>query len=107
MIPKRSPISLGISRDEFSQLAVGVTSRHPRLAGLGVDGKSRAELKQLFAELDTDGNGFLDQAEIQAALDSRRVEVGLTMAGAFMSTVDSNHDGMISEDEFLMFAGRH
>ena len=67
---------------------------------------SKEELRKLFKQIDTDGNGYLDAAEIQAALSTHGVDVGMSMASALISTVDINNDGVMSEDEFMALASK-
>merc|ERR1712070_32783 len=95
-----------VSQEEFAQLAIGASMACRGKTALKMGGMSKEELKQLFKEIDTDGNGYLDEAEIQAALASHGLEVGLSMASALISTVDANHDGMLSEEEFIALASK-
>lgn len=58
------------------------------------------QLWQLFKNIDLDHNGQLDKGELRAAFE----RAGILLPGAkldqFFSEVDSNHDGVITFDEW-------
>lgn len=67
-----------------------------------------------FTEFDTDGDGFLSQAEFEAGRANRHAAMakegrpmkGMATAPSF-SDVDSDADGQISQDEFTMAHSKH
>jgi len=58
------------------------------------------QLKAIFTEFDTSGDGFIDVGELQAALGKAGKEVSLEEAEGILKRVDANSDGQISFDEF-------
>ena len=58
--------------------------------------------EQLFAKLDENGDGVLDQTEIQALTDrfEQQSENTMSIEDRFAET-DTNGDGFIDQDEFL------
>ncbi len=56
--------------------------------------------QELFFSMDTDGSGFLDKAELRAALSRRGSANGEFIIDALMVHFDGNEDGRVSWDEF-------
>ena len=61
---------------------------------------SEAQLRALFNAFDTDGSGFIDQNELQAALDKGGKAVEPEQCMEILLQVDKNNDGKISFEEF-------
>ena len=62
---------------------------------------SKATLVAIFAEFDTDGSGFIDLDELQAALAKGGKSVTREQCADILSKVDANSDGQISFEEVL------
>jgi Ca2+-binding EF-hand superfamily protein len=60
-----------------------------------------AHLRQIFNEVDTDGNGVLDESEIAKFLDQSGETA--TIAPIIIRIFDRNHDGSVTFNEFLEF----
>jgi Ca2+-binding EF-hand superfamily protein len=58
-------------------------------------------VKDVFKIFDKDGNKTIDRSE--ATKHWSQVRFGKISANEFFNTVDFNHDGEISEDEFIEF----
>ncbi len=58
-------------------------------------------VKDVFKIFDKDGNKTIDRAE--ATKHWSQVRFGKISANEFFNTVDFNHDGEISENEFIEF----
>lgn len=71
-----------------------------RLSGSGQASLSDEQIAVLFGEFDTDGSGFIDLGELQAALAKAGRPVSLDEAEDLLKRVDSNNDGQISREEF-------
>jgi len=61
-------------------------------------------IMKMFLESDTDNNGVLDKGEFLACI--RNLDFGLTSKeiNGILSQVDTNHDGLVSYEEFIPFA---
>jgi hypothetical protein len=59
-----------------------------------------ASYQDLFAGMDADGSGFLDKAELRAALSRRGSANSEFITDALMVHFDGNEDGRVSWDEF-------
>lgn len=58
------------------------------------------ELLSLFQSIDRDRNGKLDKSELQAAFRTAGLAVPSSKLDQFFSEVDTDHDGVISFDEW-------
>jgi solute carrier family 25 phosphate transporter 23/24/25/41 len=58
------------------------------------------ELLALFNSIDRDHNGNLDKSELQAAFQKAGLVIPPRKLDQFFAEVDSNHDGVISFDEW-------
>ncbi|KAF6235999.1 hypothetical protein HO173_005627 [Letharia columbiana] len=68
--------------------------------------QTEKELWQLFKSIDRDHNGQLDKGEIRSAFERAGIQLPGTKLDQFFSEVDTNHDGVITFDEwrdFLLF----
>jgi Ca2+-binding EF-hand superfamily protein len=63
-------------------------------------------LVSVFHELDTDGSGFLDEAELKAAFKRLGRDVLDHQIKEAMDTLDTDADGVLSLDEFKAVAVR-
>ncbi|KAE9024868.1 hypothetical protein PR002_g11343 [Phytophthora rubi] len=62
------------------------------------------EIRQSFQSLDTDKNGALDEQEFEYLIYKvLQVELSVEEQGALLDFVDKDADGLISEDEFIVF----
>ncbi len=61
----------------------------------------RSGLLDLFAEIDTDQDGFLSLAELHNALLSKGIRIGGQQAKTLLNLTDLNGDGVIDYAEFL------
>ena len=62
--------------------------------------QTEKELLQLFKSIDRDHNGQLDKAELKLAFVKAGLSVPTVKLDRFFSEVDTNHDGVISFDEW-------
>jgi solute carrier family 25 phosphate transporter 23/24/25/41 len=58
------------------------------------------ELLSLFNSIDRDHNGKLDKSELRAAFQKAGLLIPPWKLDQFFDEVDSNHDGVISFDEW-------
>ncbi len=58
------------------------------------------ELWQLFKSIDRDHNGQLDKSELRSAFVAAGIMLPTSKLDQFFSEVDTNHDGVISFDEW-------
>jgi solute carrier family 25 (mitochondrial phosphate transporter), member 23/24/25/41 len=58
------------------------------------------QLLALFQSIDRDHNGKLDKEELRAAFKKAGLTVPSRKLDQFFSEVDTNHDGVISFDEW-------
>ena len=58
------------------------------------------ELLTLFNSIDRDHNGNLDKSELQAAFQKAGLLISPWKLDQFFEEVDSNHDGVISFEEW-------
>ncbi|KAL6719324.1 hypothetical protein ACLMJK_003563 [Lecanora helva] len=68
--------------------------------------QTEKELWQLFKSIDRDQNGQLDKTELRSAFDRAGIHLPASKLDEFFSEVDTNHDGVISFEEwrnFLLF----
>ena len=63
-------------------------------------GETEKELRLLFNSIDRDHNGKLDKSELEAAFSRAGLAVPRSKLDEFFAEVDSNHDGVISFDEW-------
>ena len=68
-------------------------------SGLGFKNAPRAELEQMFGEMDTDGNGDVGTLEIEAWV--AQPDFDSAAAEVFIFTSDTNKDKSLQLDEFL------
>lgn len=61
---------------------------------------SDAVIVDAFREFDTSGDGFIDLAELDAALSKAGMPVSSTAAADILKSADANSDGQISLEEF-------
>merc|ERR1719174_1954065 len=66
--------------------------------GMGI--KDLGQLKDIFAEFDTSGDGFIDFDELCAALKKGGKNLSREDCTTIMKQIDENNDGKISFDEF-------
>jgi len=64
------------------------------------------ELRQLFESIDRDRNGQLDKSELQAAFKRAHLVIPSSKLDKFFEEVDTNHDGVISFDEWRSMTPR-
>ncbi|SLM40251.1 mitochondrial carrier [Lasallia pustulata] len=72
--------------------------------------QTEKELQQLFKSIDRDHNGQLDKGELKSAFARAGLVVPQSKFDQFFAEVDSNHDGVITFDEwrnFLLFIPAH
>lgn len=62
--------------------------------------QTEKQLFLLFQSIDRDHNGKLDKAELRAAFKSAGLSVPSQKLDQFFTEVDTNHDGVISFDEW-------
>lgn len=62
--------------------------------------QTEKELWQLFKSIDRDQNGQLDKSELQAAFKKAHLVIPNAKLDEFFASVDTNHDGTISFDEW-------
>ena len=62
--------------------------------------QTEKELWNLFQSIDRDHNGQLDKEELQAAFSRAGLRVPTSKLEQFFAKVDTNHDGVISFDEW-------
>jgi len=58
--------------------------------------------QQLFSQIDTSGQGYIDQSELQSAMSTVSLsQSGMTMSSSdLMAKMDTNGDGQVTESEF-------
>lgn len=70
----------------------------------GMGGRRRpdpAEMaEKLFAQLDTDGQGYIEQSDLQQALNKVGAAGESSSAASLFSQLDGNSDGKVTKDEF-------
>ena len=62
--------------------------------------QTEKELWQLFKSIDRDHNGQLDKGEVRSAFERAGIKLPGTKLDQFFSEVDTNHDGVITFDEW-------
>ena len=62
--------------------------------------QTESELWRLFKSIDRDHNGQLDKGELMAAFENAGIRLPGTKLDQFFSEVDTNHDGVITFDEW-------
>lgn len=62
--------------------------------------QTERELQQLFKSIDRDHNGQLDKGELKSAFARAGLVVPQSKFDQFFAEVDSNHDGVITFDEW-------
>ena len=63
-------------------------------------------LRDVFAEADTDGSGFLDRKELRGFLRALGLGVYMLDIEQLLVEIDEDGDGVISRDELLSFLER-
>lgn len=69
--------------------------------------ETEKELWQLFKSIDRDHNGQLDKGELRAAFNKASILLPDPKLNQFFSEVDSNHDGVITFDEWRYLGPCH
>ncbi len=64
-------------------------------------GHSKTDLEDAFKRYDSDGNGFLSIDEVQSAMANIGRQMNRLEVRSMIQSLDSNHDGKISFDEFI------
>jgi len=62
------------------------------------------QMRKLFAELDADKSGYLDEKEIRLGLRKLRLPSSKKAVREFINSSDVDKDGRINEEEFIKFA---
>ena len=63
-------------------------------------GKEEA-LKEIFREVDNDGNGFIESNELRRIMESiGDEEIDKLIADSIISEADTDHDGRVNYNEF-------
>jgi solute carrier family 25 phosphate transporter 23/24/25/41 len=62
--------------------------------------QTEKELYDLFSSIDKDSNGKLDKTELRSAFKSAGLTVSSAKLDKLFEDVDTNHDGVISFDEW-------
>lgn len=62
--------------------------------------QTERELWRLFKSIDRDNNGQLDKRELMTAFDAAGIRLPEAKLDQFFSEVDTNHDGVITFDEW-------
>ena len=62
--------------------------------------QTEEHLWRLFKSIDRDHNGQLDKAELMAAFENAAIRLPKAKLDQFFAEVDTNHDGVISFDEW-------
>ena len=63
-------------------------------------GKEEA-LKEIFREVDNDGNGFIESNELRRIMESiGDEEIDKLIADSIISEADTDHDGRVNYSEF-------
>jgi len=65
--------------------------------------RDEEELRKVFAELDRDGNGHIDEKELHTYLLSFGLPASREDVEQWMSIVDRDHDGNVTFEEFEAF----
>ena len=77
-------------------LAAGAHEMHEHMAGPMTRSAVEAMVKEHFAKVDANGDGYIDKAEADAARDKMMAD----MRGRHFKMMDTNGDGSISRAEF-------
>ena len=64
---------------------------------------SQVDLDALWAEIDTDGNGSLDEQEFEAVLERMGQPIKPRKLKKLMKKLDTDNDGSVSQDEFMVW----
>jgi hypothetical protein len=88
-------------------MMAALISLQSQLQNQSASGAAPQDPSQLFAKLDTDGNGQISQSEFETALGNDGVDK--SSADALFSKLDANGDGSISQSELTQaqHAGGH
>lgn len=62
--------------------------------------ETEKELWQLFKSIDQDHNRQLDKGELRSAFETAGIRLPSSKLDQFFSEVDTNHDGVITFDEW-------
>jgi len=79
------------------------------------EAKLRKALAEVFDEIDTSGEGFVDEKELENLMEMGNKRCGKPVdkakikqdAQAFLKEVDRNRDGKIAKDEFIQYVIKH
>ncbi|KAI4132936.1 MAG: hypothetical protein LQ347_002348 [Umbilicaria vellea] len=96
----------GMLQDVFNAVDLGGDGRIQYSEFRTFMEQTEKELQQLFKSIDRDHNGQLDKGELKSAFAQAGLVVPQSKFDQFFSEVDSNHDGVITFDEwrnFLLF----
>jgi Ca2+-binding EF-hand superfamily protein len=73
---------------------------------LNAEGMSTLELTRVFKEIDTDGSGYVDAGELQAALQKKGLSLSAEQVSVLMKSADENSDGKLSQAEWVHAMGK-
>ena len=62
---------------------------------------SRSKLEEIFKAVDENGDGFIDQAELQALMQENDMTVTSQQITRLIQMADTNGDGRIDLSEFI------
>lgn len=68
---------------------------------------NQEEIRTAFIEMDTDGSGYLDGDELEAALGKAGLKFQRHQIISLRRTLDVDGSGSVSIEEFLEFLGIH
>lgn len=67
---------------------------------------AKAQLREIFSELDADGDGFVDVTELEAAIHRLGLKIDRDTLHDTLSRLDTDHNGRIDFDEFSQVVSR-
>ena len=100
---RHAPLAHFSTPEQLSNLAQQPAARLPRCYIAASEERpalSDAAVVDAFREFDTSGDGFIDLAELDAALSKAGMPVSSTAAADILKRADANSDGQISLEEF-------
>ena len=62
-----------------------------------------AEVREIFSHYDTDGNGVIDVSEFGSLMDALDAELTEEQVKVGLEALDSNKNGTIEFDEFIVW----
>merc|ERR1740121_296022 len=98
------PVVAGILATPFA--GYGAVRWYQAKARLGLNDMTEDELRKLFSEMDADGSGAIDAAELQTALANRGFLVSQRAVNSMIAKANTNHDNVIEIDEFLKICNK-